>query len=183
MFTSILNLSRFDWYTRFYKWILTMRSFVCHNAAPNTRHSNLLFKWASRWVSAHVEWYRFRKRVQKFWATMLRSWLKQILQLTANHRTLANMMSANVCPTVTDGISSRSATTWNSTGAENSMWTGCPAWHNKDESTKITFLKTCYLFKHLLYARVNLHLSKFAHWHVLNLLKPTRGTVLTPHSF
>ena len=80
VFASILNLSRFDWYTRFYKWFLTMRSFVCHNAAPNTRNSNLLFKWASRWVSAHVEWYRFRKRFQKFWATMLRSWLKEILR-------------------------------------------------------------------------------------------------------
>ena len=109
----------------------------------------------------------------------------------SNHRTLANMMSANVCPTVTDGISSRSATTWNSTEAEKSMWTGCPAWHNKDDSTKIKFLKPCYLFKHLLHARVNRHLSKFAHWHVLNfahwhvlnVFKPQRRTVFTPHSF
>lgn len=102
---------------------------------------------------------------------------------TNYHRTLANIISANVCPTVTNGISSRSATTWNSTGAEKSMWTGCPAWHNKDESTKIKFLKTCYLFKHLLHARVNRHLSKFAHWHVLIVWKPTRKTVFTPHSF
>lgn len=100
VFTSILNLSRFDWYTRFYKWILTMSSFVCHNAAPNTRHSNLLFKWASRLVSAHVEWYRFRKRFQKFLATstMLRSWLKQILQqlITGLSPTLCKPMFAQL---------------------------------------------------------------------------------------
>lgn len=80
VFASILNLSRFDWYTRFYKWILTMRSFVCHNAAPNTRNSNLLFKWA--------------------WGClpMLNGIAFGNDFKNSNHRTLANMMSANVLP-------------------------------------------------------------------------------------